>query len=142
MSNFPTLRHENFNAAVRVMQYLLNDRGITVKVDANFGPKTETAVRSFQKKQGLKQDGIVGEQTWSALIRTLKQGSSGQAVTAAQVILSRSVVPSVDADGVFGPKTSTAVKTFQTDTGLPSDGIIGPKTWRALADKAANDSED
>jgi peptidoglycan hydrolase-like protein with peptidoglycan-binding domain len=142
MSKFPTQRRDDHNAAVRVIQYLLNDRNIAVKVDGIFGPMTETAAKSFQKKHGLKQDGIVGEQTWSALIRTLKQGSSGSAVTAAQVILSRVATPFVDADGVFGPKTGAAVKNFQAAKGLPSDGIVGPQTWRALANEAALDSED
>ena len=115
MSTFPTLRHGDRNAAVRVLQYLLNDRGVTVTVDGIFGPKTETAVKSFQADSDLKQDGIVGEQTWSRLIRTLQDGSSGSAVKAVQVILSRKVVPSVDVDGVFGPRTKAAVKSFQAD---------------------------
>lgn len=37
------------------------------------------------------------------------------------------------ADGVFGAKTSQAVRDFQTRHNLVSDGIVGPKTRRALA---------
>ncbi|MGH3912667.1 MAG: peptidoglycan-binding domain-containing protein [Pseudonocardiaceae bacterium] len=142
MDTFPTLRHGDRNAAVRVVQYLLNDRGITVTVDGIFGPKTENAVKSFQADSGLRQDGVVGAQTWSRLIRTLQDGSSGPAVKAVQVILSRKVLPSVDVDGLFGPKTKAAVKSFQTDQNLQQDGIVGPQTWRALASEAALDSED
>ncbi|MDO5376969.1 MAG: peptidoglycan-binding protein [Clostridia bacterium] len=36
-------------------------------VTGHFGEKTETAVRKFQKKQGLTQDGVVGEETMRAL---------------------------------------------------------------------------
>lgn len=36
------------------------------------------------------------------------------------------------ADGVFGNKTSIAVKNFQTDKGLTVDGIVGRKTAEAL----------
>jgi peptidoglycan hydrolase-like protein with peptidoglycan-binding domain len=33
----------------------------------NFGPKTEAAVRAFQRSKGLVPDGIVGPKTWAAL---------------------------------------------------------------------------
>ena len=33
----------------------------------NFGPKTEAAVKAWQKANGLKDDGIVGDATWSKL---------------------------------------------------------------------------
>ncbi len=32
-----------------------------------FGPKTEDAVKGFQRQKGLKDDGIVGAKTWGAL---------------------------------------------------------------------------
>ena len=38
----------------------------------------------------------------------------------------------VAVDGVFGARTETAVKSFQTDEGLKADGIVGRQTWAAL----------
>jgi peptidoglycan hydrolase-like protein with peptidoglycan-binding domain len=38
-------------------------------VDGIFGPKTEAAVRAFQQNENLAVDGIVGTQTWTALLR-------------------------------------------------------------------------
>jgi peptidoglycan hydrolase-like protein with peptidoglycan-binding domain len=35
-------------------------------------------------------------------------------------------------DGIFGPRTDEATRTFQTGHGLDVDGIIGPHTWTHL----------
>src|SRR5215211_3665226 len=35
-------------------------------------------------------------------------------------------------DGIFGPKTKGAVKSFQESKGLVEDGIVGPATWGAM----------
>jgi len=42
-------------------------RYLKIKVDGDFGPKTEDAVKKFQKEEGLTADGIVGAKTWSAM---------------------------------------------------------------------------
>lgn len=47
---------------VEFLQYSLG-----VKVDGDFGKITEDAVRLFQKSKGLKDDGIVGDDTWSII---------------------------------------------------------------------------
>ena len=41
-------------------------------IDGIFGPKTNTAVRLFQKAKGLVVDGIVGNKTWAAIDKALK----------------------------------------------------------------------
>jgi peptidoglycan hydrolase-like protein with peptidoglycan-binding domain len=43
---------------------------LDVVVDGHFGPKTETAVKEFQKRSGLEPDGVVGPLTWAALLKT------------------------------------------------------------------------
>lgn len=40
----------------------------SLTIDGNFGPMTEAAVKSFQKRHDLKPDGIVGKYTWNALV--------------------------------------------------------------------------
>ena len=36
-------------------------------LDGRLGKKTRTAIKEFQKKNGLATDGVVGERTWAAL---------------------------------------------------------------------------
>ena len=67
--NLPVLEYGSFSAAVEALQMLLNCNGYSCgTVDGDFGPKTTTAVKQFQKAKGLTQDGIVGEKTWFAIL--------------------------------------------------------------------------
>ena len=58
---------------VSQLQYMLNIMAEYVSsippvaVDGIFGPRTQEAVRAFQRFAGLPEDGIVGPQTWNAL---------------------------------------------------------------------------
>ena len=49
--------------AVGDLQAALRDRGFSLVVDNDFGPSTESAVRTFQANQGLVVDGIAGPST-------------------------------------------------------------------------------
>lgn len=59
----PTIKAGSFGDWVEWLQKLLG--GLTI--DGVFGPKTEAAVKEFQKNRGLQQDGIVGMKTWKAI---------------------------------------------------------------------------
>ncbi|SRR6266545_4198772 len=61
----PELRDE-----VKELQRLLNQDGFQLTVDGLFGRDTETAVKRFQRDQGIDDDGIVGPLTWGALLGT------------------------------------------------------------------------
>lgn len=64
-----TLRRGSSGDAVRFIQSMLNltdNAGLTV--DGNFGARTASAVTAFQRRSGLKADGVVGSSTWSALM--------------------------------------------------------------------------
>ncbi|QDY99430.1 hypothetical protein FQ775_03035 [Nitratireductor mangrovi] len=62
----------------------------------------------------------------------LKRGSRGEAVAELQAQLRAWNLP-VDPDGVFGPRTETAIRAFQRENFLPVDGVVGPRTRAVLA---------
>jgi putative chitinase len=57
-----------------------------VEAIGTFGPKTEAAVKEWQKANGLKDDGVVGDTTWSKLF--------GESKPEATVIKEDVVIPS------------------------------------------------
>jgi peptidoglycan hydrolase-like protein with peptidoglycan-binding domain len=134
---WPLVRQGDVEHPVQTLQYLLRARGHLVTVDGNFGPKTDSAVRSFQGGQHLAADGIVGPRTWTALVLTVSEGDTGDAVRGVQTEfqyrnLSGDPSKGLRVDGVFGPKTDAAVRGFQQALSITVDGIVGPVTWRAL----------
>ena len=67
----------------------------------------------------------------------LKEGSTGLGVSIIQFYLSTvnmfyQTVPAVDIDGIYGPETANAVRTFQRQFNLTQDGIVGKATWDKL----------
>ena len=58
----------------RLQSYLIFLGYLAVgEADGKFGPKTEEAVKKFQKDKGLKVDGIVGKNTWTALDKAVEE---------------------------------------------------------------------
>jgi N-acetylmuramoyl-L-alanine amidase len=104
---------------------------------------TDRAVREFQQRRGLSVDGIVGPETYRAISaakfrlgdRLLSLSSHafvGDDVAALQDRLLELGFDAGRVDGIFGPRTEAALKSFQREYGLLADGSCGPGTLRAL----------
>ena len=70
--------------------------------------------------------------SWPGTNLTL--GSTGNSVRTIQEQLNRiaqayPALPIVAVDGIFGPRTEEAVRTFQEIFGLPATGIVDMPTW-------------
>lgn len=68
----------------------------------------------------------------------LTVGSSGEKVRQMQQQLNRiaqnyPAIPKISADGIFGPATAQAVKTFQGIFNLPQNGIVDFPTWYSIS---------
>jgi peptidoglycan hydrolase-like protein with peptidoglycan-binding domain len=61
----------------------------------------------------------------------VRRGDQQHPVQTLQYLL-RARGHAVTVDGIFGPKTESAVRAFQQEKNLSVDGIVGPNTWSAL----------
>lgn len=141
-------------------QLKLYSAGIT----GHYGEKTETAVKKFQKKYALEDNGVVDEATRAALYEaagitytagsssssgasssnssvsssggtTLRYDMRSDAVLKLQQDLSKLGYYSGTISGHFGSKTEAAVMSFQKANGLSADGVAGEKTLAAISSK-------
>ena len=120
------------NGNAMTVQYLLTARGYTTTADGDFGGGTATNVKAFQSAQGLGADGVVGNDTWTALVVPVAQGSTNlDANKAAQTQLNKYGANLV-VDGAFGAGTRASVVAFQNSRGLPANGTVDAATWREL----------
>jgi len=110
-------------------------------IDGIFGPETQTAVRRFQRSQGLIVDGDPGPRTRAAFgrfarhrlgTRLLRSGRFGWDVAALQHLLVRCGFTVGGIDGFFGPRTRTVVVRYQHRASLVVDGVAGAATIRGL----------
>ncbi len=62
-----TISYGSSGEDVKKLQKALNSAGYNLAVDGEFGPKTQSAVKAYQQKNGLAVDGIVGVNTWNSL---------------------------------------------------------------------------
>ena len=70
---------------------------------------------------------------------TLENGSSGQKVLQMQEQLNviagaYPAIPKIQADGIYGPATAEAVRTFQEVFGLPQTGTVDFRTWYKISE--------
>ncbi|MFD4861637.1 peptidoglycan-binding protein [Streptomyces atratus] len=128
---WPLIKTGTRGVNVTTAQHLLAAAGHSTTADGIYGPATRNAAAAFQRSHGLAADGIIGPNTWNKLIQTVRTGSSGSAVKAAQAQLA-GYGNRIAVDGAFGPATRNATAAFQRSHGLTADGIIGPKTWNKL----------
>src|SRR4051812_8402057 len=100
-------------------------KALGVDADGVVGPKTRSAIRRFQRSHGLPVTGRLDKATLQAL------GGGGDGPSAAQAPASDGPgltlregqrTLGITADGRMGPKTRAALRSFQSEHGLPATG--------------------
>lgn len=170
---FPEVLSEGSRGeGVSTVQYLLsviayfNSAIPTPPYDGDFGPLTRQSVEAFQRSEGLPVDGVVGRDTWNALLRRydelfatlpalvgeenaetaypgrfLSEGIEGEDVLRLQRFINLaadrySYIPRVSEDGVYGAATAAAVRAIQQNGGITPNGVTGPVTWERIVNLA------
>jgi hypothetical protein len=95
LRSWPLLKPGGSGEKVLALQHLLQERGVSVKTDGEFGSSTFAAVRALAEENKVAyepcyasrvadESGFAGVTTWPLLVRTVRAGES----KAAQVLLS------------------------------------------------------
>ncbi len=156
-----TIREGNMGDAVVTLQERLKALNYyTGSISGVCSRDTISAVKAFQKKNGLTADGLAGSTTQdrlysdSALAKedtvtptpvpvatppgtTVRQGDEGEAARAVQKRLKDLGYLSGSADGKFGTMSVAALTAFQKRHGLTQDGVAGSETQTLLFSNAA-----
>src|ERR671939_1766190 len=130
------------NPQIPGLQVALRARGYNPgPIDGIVGLKTAGAVKTFQRRAGIHEDGLAGPRTRARLgrlgrplfgARTMARGQIGWDVSVLQFLLARRGFAPPHLNGNFGRGTERAVRRFQRAFGLAVDGIAGPTTQRTL----------
>ena len=159
------LRSGSTGTAVRELQFYLYlmsayESSIpSVSIDGSFGPRTEAAVRAYQRFAGLTVDGVVGRNTWDSLygkasalrssgpVVTLERlpypgtpltiGTDSSAVLYYTLLLQRIAyyydsVQSPPLSSQYTQETADATSSAQELLNLPATGVADAETWMAV----------
>ena len=163
-----TIRLNDTGEPVGQVQEKLKELGYYAgEITKKYDTATRSAVTAFQKKNGLKADGLAGlatrtlldsgtglpadatptpkaaeptpapVQTWEIPGSTVKNGSEGADAKKVQTRLKELGYYQGKVDGKFGRASMNALKNFQTNNGLKADGVAGKDTYAKLFSAAA-----
>ena len=118
-SNYPTVYYGSYGETVKQLQQALNQVGYSLDVDGGFGEKTRAAVLDYQRKNGLRVDGVAGSETMGSLLARLTPATSG---------------PSTSGQVLSGVSDETMSRMRQLEKGYtPSDEVTAARAlWESL----------
>ena len=148
---YPALQSGSSGKNVKLLQEALAELGyFTAAADGVYGSSTLSAVKAFQKKNGLRQDGAASPEIQKLIFEgrplnskgkraevkllppdadvDMRSGDRGEQVTDLQLRLSGLGYYTGTPTGEYDRATVSAVKKFQKDHNLYVDGEAGAKT--------------
>ena len=153
--HYAYLQNGSTGKNVSLLQEALSELGFySGAADGSYGASTTAAVKSFQKKNGIRQDGIASPEVQKLIfegkplnakgkkvsvsilpnfpVEEFSAGDKGWQVTDLQNTLKALGYYTAEPTGVYDTATQNAVKKFQSAHHLTVDGIAGKKTLQLL----------
>lgn len=144
---------------VRELQIRLRQAKYLAMYDATekFGEQTRVAVVNFQRDNGLPATGVVGQQTWDALLPKSHEPTEAELnntdvgpwftgpmntgyIMEVQHRLSQMGLYHGAVDGKFNRTTKDAIGAFRASIGLPVSEVMDERTWANLRGRTRNPS--
>lgn len=148
MAESGTLEYGHHTEAVRVLQHKLTELSYyDNSIDGEFGVLTEHALKKFQHEQNITVNGKANKKTKEKLIEIQREkylnplksidqvyhpGDTGDDIETIQKALHFFGYYKETIDGIYGPLTDQALKTFQQDHGLEITQEVNEKTINAI----------
>lgn len=136
------LRPGDKGTQVRLAQKILKEYGYySGSIDGLYGTGTTKAVKAFQKYNNLTVDGKIGAETAAVMnsgkavhapLNSEEDNNNTALVKTVQTLLKQYGYYTGKVDGVYGPATEAAVRSFQKYNKLDEDGLVGKKTLEKL----------
>jgi hypothetical protein len=115
----------------QVVITITSDPVILISSPTSSKPTSPSGTASSGSPSSSGSTSPASSTTVSSTTPLLVYGSTGASVKAIQKALNASGAK-LTVDGIFGPLTEAAVKSFQAKHHLTADGIVGIQTWKAL----------
>lgn len=115
--DYTTISIGDRGARVRILQQaLISLKYLSGKADGIFGNQTLNAVYKFQSRSGLKQDGLAGKKTLTALEAAVSSGTVAPAAETSQASSSSQAAAPAQASASSSSSASTVAKVSAPDS--------------------------
>jgi peptidoglycan hydrolase-like protein with peptidoglycan-binding domain len=116
------------DAVMQAQQKLQSDGLYKGKVDGIMGPRTKQAVMAFQKQSGLKQTGMLDQQTMAQLSSSSGSGQGSATGTSTPPASSRA--PTAGSTGTSGPDQTTGASSSSPSNAPSNSSSTGGTTTK------------
>lgn len=145
-----SIKQGSTGSDVTQLQKMLKSLGYySGSISGHAGEKTVEAIKAFQKKYGLTQDGIAGSATMAKLKAVAEpdkevpetESAERDDVKLAQTKLKELGLYNGQITGNIGAKTKSAIKAFQKQYGLTADGMLSAETLKKIKSVSVKSDE-
>jgi peptidoglycan hydrolase-like protein with peptidoglycan-binding domain len=164
-AGLPRVNQGDKGRHVLALQLALRFEGYTqLRGTGTYATETLRAVKDFQRRNGIRDSGVVGAKTWQALVGKKPKSNTGGTLMSRTHVFSlrpgelnadkvgalfnllqriypyaqdRALFESDDDFRFYNPTMQRMVRDFQKRAGITASGIVGPQTVTAMDEAVA-----